>query len=191
MAAPEGNTFWKLRSKHGRRKLFETPELLWEAACEYFQWCDENPWLQKKAIQKTTPVPKTKGRGKNKTITVEKEQQIHQEVSPTARPYSLTGFCLYIDASRAYWTNFKAGFKAKTNDELSETDKDFLCVIARVEETIETQQFEGAVVGAFNANIIARKLGLSDKQEVDHTTGGEKFKGFNFLPYTPEADSIE
>lgn len=174
MAAPEGNTFWKLRSKHGRKKLFETPELLWEAACEYFQWCDENPWLQKKAIQKTTPVPKTKGRGKNKTITVEKEQQIHQEVSPTARPYSLTGFCIYIGASSGYWTNFKAGLKnQKKEGDISETDEDFLSVITCVEETIETQQFEGAVVGAFNANIIARKLGLADKQDI--TSGGEKF----------------
>lgn len=42
MAAPKGNQFWMLRSKHGRDKLFATPEALWEAACEYFQWCDEN-----------------------------------------------------------------------------------------------------------------------------------------------------
>lgn len=70
-------------------------------------------------------------------------------------------------------------------------DEDFLHVIARVEETIETQQFEGACVGAFNANIIARKLGLSDKQEVDHTTQGKPFNGFDFLPYTPEADRLK
>lgn len=47
MAAPKGNQFWKLRSKHGRNKLFETPELLWEAACEYFEWCDANPLEEK------------------------------------------------------------------------------------------------------------------------------------------------
>ena len=46
MAAPKGNQFWKLRSKHGRDKLFESPELLWESACEYFEWCDENPFIQ-------------------------------------------------------------------------------------------------------------------------------------------------
>ena len=46
MAAPKGNQFWKLRSKHGRDKLFTTPELLWEAACEYFEWIDENPLIQ-------------------------------------------------------------------------------------------------------------------------------------------------
>lgn len=177
MAAPKGNRFWELRSKHGREKLFSTPELLWEAACEYFQWCDENPWLSKKAIQKSVP----KKRGKKGIVT---EQLTQQEVSPTARPYSLTGFCIYVGASTMWWRNFKEGCKS-TNDE------DFLIVIARVEETIETQQFEGACVGAFNANIIARKLGLADKQELDHTTGGKEFKGFNFLPYTKEADDVK
>jgi hypothetical protein len=38
--APKGNEFWKLRSKHGRDKLFATPELFWQAALEYFQWND-------------------------------------------------------------------------------------------------------------------------------------------------------
>lgn len=35
--APVGNEFWKLRSKHGRDKIFASPEDLWEAACEYFE----------------------------------------------------------------------------------------------------------------------------------------------------------
>lgn len=43
MPAPQGNQFWKLRSKHGRDKLFESPEVLWEEACAYFEWCDKNP----------------------------------------------------------------------------------------------------------------------------------------------------
>src|SRR5690606_5967831 len=43
MAAPKGNQFWKLRSKHGRDKIFSSPEMLWEAACEYFDHSDNNP----------------------------------------------------------------------------------------------------------------------------------------------------
>ena len=46
MGAPKGNQFWKLRSKHGRDKLFTTPELLWQAACEYFEWCENNPKIR-------------------------------------------------------------------------------------------------------------------------------------------------
>lgn len=46
MAAPSGNQFWKLRSKHGRDKLFESPEILWEAATEYFEWCETHPLIE-------------------------------------------------------------------------------------------------------------------------------------------------
>lgn len=176
MAAPAGNKFWMLRSKHGRDKLFSTPELLWEAACEYFQWCDENPWQFRKAIQKTVPVRRKKG----KKLETVNEQQTQQEVTPNARPYSLTGFCIYVGASTVWWRKFKES-----------AGKDFLSVIARIEETIETQQFEGACVGAFNANIIARKLGLADKQEVDHTTTWKEFKRFNFLLYTEDAEKVK
>lgn len=43
MAAPRGNQFWKLRSKHGRDKIFSSPDILWEEACCYFDWCDKHP----------------------------------------------------------------------------------------------------------------------------------------------------
>lgn len=46
MAAPAGNRFWKLRSKHGRDKIFETPAMLWEAACEYFEACESNELIE-------------------------------------------------------------------------------------------------------------------------------------------------
>ena len=46
MAAPKKNEFWKARAKHGRDKIFSTPEILWESACEYFQWCVDNPLVE-------------------------------------------------------------------------------------------------------------------------------------------------
>ena len=168
MAAPAGNQFWKLRSKHGRDKLFATPELLWDAACEYFQWCDENPWTTRKATQKTVPVKKKIGK-KMQTVM---EEQTQREVTPTQRPYTLTGLCIYLNASSVWWRKFKE--QCTVNEE-----HDFLSVIARVEETIETQQLEGAVVGAFNANIIARKLGLTDKQQ--HELSGNVSTGLNII----------
>lgn len=160
MAAPKNNQYWKLRSKHGRKKLFSTPDSLWDAVCEYFAYCDENPW-------KAT---KTKSKGK----TVETEETYNQ------RPYSLTGLMVFLNVGKSYWRQFKA----------ANQEEDFSRVITRIEDIIETQQFEGACVGAFNANIIARRLGLADKQEVDHTTGGQAFQGFGFLPYTPGDNSV-
>ena len=50
MAAPEGNQYWKLRSKHGANRKFTNPEDLWEKACEYFQWVEDNPLLEEKAF---------------------------------------------------------------------------------------------------------------------------------------------
>lgn len=154
MAAPKGNQFWKLRSEHGRDLLFTTPELLWEAACQYFNWVDVHPWF--KIEQLKTPVIETnKETGEKKITAVTKV--------PTARPYSLSGFCLYVGASENFWKEFRK------NENLSQ---DFLAVIARVEEVITTQQFEGGAVGAFNANIISRKLGLADKAELTGKDGG-------------------
>lgn len=180
MGAPKGNQFWRMRSKHGREKLFSSPELLWDAVSEYFQWCDDNPWTTRKAIQKTIPTKVKKG----KKEEVENQQHVYQEITPTSRPYSLSGLCVYLNASTNWWREFRASC-------LRKDDKDFLEIISRVEEIIRTQQFEGACVGAFNSNIIARTLGLADKQEIDHTTNKKEFKGFEFLPFTAEAEKMK
>ena len=44
--------------------------------------------------------------------------------------------------------------------------EDFVTVTTRAREIIYTQKFEGAAVGAFNANIIARDLGLRDQKDI-------------------------
>jgi hypothetical protein len=138
MGAPKGNQFWKLRSKHGRDTLFADAVALWEAAQEYFDWCDKHPWKKKEAIKS--------GDMAGKTMNV-----------PTQRPYTLSGFMVYCGASEAYWRTFKGTEAGKR--------KDFLSVISAIEEVIRTQQVEGASVGAFNANIISRLLGLTDRHQ--------------------------
>lgn len=148
MGAPTGNQFWKLRSSHGRKQLFETPELLWEAACEYFEWCDEHPWVKVENKTKTNGVEITE--------------------TPTARPYTISGLCIYLDCNIQYFRDFKK--RLKYNDD------DFSLIITRIEEIIYTQKFEGAAVGSFNANIIARDLGLKDESKIDHTNAGGKFE---------------
>lgn len=79
MGAPKGNQFWKLRSKHGRDKLFATPQLMWEAACEYFEWCEKNPIKD----------PRSFGQRK------------------VQRPYTLQGLCFYLGCNTAYFRQFK------------------------------------------------------------------------------------
>lgn len=147
MAAPKGNQFWKLRSKHGRDKLFATPKLLWEAACEYFQWVDENPFIESK--------PMVVSNGGNAGSSIEMAE------IPVKRPYTLEGLCLYCHCTSSYFRTFKSTIK--------EENKDFLTVIHEIEETVANQQFSGAASGFFNANIIARKLGLRDQTDVNVT----------------------
>lgn len=69
------------------------------------------------------------------------------------RPFTLEGLCNFLDIS-------VKGFK------LYENRKDFIPVTTRVREIIYNQKFEGASAGFFNANIIARDLGLSDKKQL-------------------------
>jgi hypothetical protein len=47
--------------------------------------------------------------------------------------------------------------------------KDFMPIITRIKEIIYNQKFSGAAAGFFNANIIARDLGLSDKVNNEHS----------------------
>ena len=139
MSAPEGNQFWKQRSKHGRDKLFSSSELLWEAACEYFQWCDEHPLQKQEAFAFQGVVTK--------------------EDLDLLRAYTMTGLCLYLDCGEKYFYNFKG-------------EKDFEIIIERIKKIIYDQKFTGAASGLFNANIIARDLGLKDSTDI--TTDGEK-----------------
>jgi hypothetical protein len=46
----KGNSFWKLRSKHGRPKIFSTPEILKKEAFKYFAFCDDNPLQEEKVL---------------------------------------------------------------------------------------------------------------------------------------------
>ena len=128
MAAPKGNEFWKKRSKHGRDKIFTTPELLWGAAIEYFQWCQNNPIMAQD----------NKG-----TKNVNEVKFI--------RPFTLKGFCIFCDASEYWFINFEKA-----------ANEDFLQVIRKIRDIIYTQKLEGATIGIYNSNIVARELGLAD-----------------------------
>lgn len=150
MAAPEGNQFWKLRSKHGRDKLFETPDLMWEAACEYFQWCEDNPYIKSEA----------------KVVSGFKESgSVEIAELPVLRPFTIQGLCLYLDCNTKYFYDFK---DAK--------HEGFSEILTRIMEIIYNQKFSGAASGFFNANIIARDLGLADKKEVEKTVTKLDFK---------------
>lgn len=75
------------------------------------------------------------------------------------RPYTWQGLYVYLGV--------KDIEHYKTKSEFSE-------IIAHISNIIYSQKFDGAAVGIFNPNIIARELGLADKKDI--TTDGEPIK---------------
>lgn len=75
---------------------------------------------------------------------------------PHPRAMTLRGLTAHIGIGRRTWDDYRA------RDE-------FRDVCEAAEDIMFDQKFAGAAAGLFNANIIARDLGLSDKSEVDGT----------------------
>jgi hypothetical protein len=140
MAAPKGNRFWEARAKHGRDKIFATPEIMLEAAYDYFNWVEENP-LGKQIIY---------------------QGLASTEPEKLMRAMTIKGLCIFWGVNSFYLNDFVGNL-----DLTNEIDKDFSQVINTIKEIIATQKFEGASAGLLNPNIIARDLGLTDKSERD------------------------
>jgi DNA-packaging protein gp3 len=75
------------------------------------------------------------------------------------RAMTLHGLCMFIGIARSTW------------DEWKQSRPDFSEVIAKVEDAIFRQKFEGASADMLNANIIARELGLADKKDLSSSDG--------------------
>ncbi len=88
MAAPKGNRFWEARSSHGRNPKFESPESLWAACCEYFEWVEANPLWEMKAFSY--------------------QGEVIQEPIAKMRAMTLAGLCLFLDISDETWRRFRA-----------------------------------------------------------------------------------
>ena len=87
MAAPKGNKFWRARSSHGRKPIFATPEELWAACCEYFEWVEKNPLMSAEVV---------KYQGGAKLVDV-----------PKMRAMTLAGLCLFLDISDDCWDDYR------------------------------------------------------------------------------------
>jgi hypothetical protein len=134
-------------TKNGRPKAFQDPAHFWEIAIGYFQKVDGAPWLKKDY----------------------KGKDAYEVDIPTQSPYLWAGFddyCLEmgICAGAEHYRT------ASRNPEYREgTYKAFSGVVRAVDGIITQQKISGALVGAFNSNLVARIEGLADKTETDIT----------------------
>lgn len=118
-------------------KNIETPERLWELFIEYVKHESENP------MYKTDYV----GRDGLK------------ERTPLETPITFEGFECYL-ADKEIIADL-SHYHANTDGRYD----DYRTIITRITKNCFVHNFKGASVGLFNANLIARKLGISDKQE--------------------------
>jgi hypothetical protein len=125
----------------GKPKYIETPEKFWE----YFEAYQEHI--------KQNPIKKQDFVGKD-ALEVNRKLE---------RPLTWVGFENYL---------YKAGIISDLSDyeeNKNNSYTDYLPIIRVIKRIIEQDQFEGATVGIYQQNIIARKLGLVDKKEVERT----------------------
>jgi hypothetical protein len=121
----------------GRPNLIKSPEELWQYFCEYVEHAKNNPMYRVEYVGK-------EGR---------------EEFKPLPVPITFEGFEIYLADKNIiqdlgdYASNKNGRYKR------------FSTIITRIRKNCFVNNFNGAAVGLFHPNLIARKLGLTDKVE--------------------------
>lgn len=151
MSAPKGNNFWLKRSKHGRKLIFESPEIMQAASYEYFLY-------ESKQVQKRQEAIKGgEFAGQLVAVTIN-------------NPFTLQGLCIYLHVNTKYFNDFADKLKADklrvdlTPDELQTID-DFSEVVMHIRDIIDKQKLDGALAGIYNASLTSKLTGLIDRTE--------------------------
>lgn len=121
-----------------KHKYIETPDILWQLFKEYVIHERDNPMF--------------------KTEYVGREGQT--KLTPLETPVTFEGFECYLS---------EVGIIEDLGDYSSNKDgryNEYATIISRITKNCYVHNFKGAAVGLFNPNLIARKLGLTDKSDV-------------------------
>ena len=118
--------------KAGGSQIVNSPEALWEAAQEYFKFCDDNPIKTKRTIQS----------GKSTGEKVEVEH---------TRLYNIKAFCIHAGISERYLKDIT---QSHANDSV------YFQVVERILYIIYSQNVEGASADIFNPIIVSKMLQL-------------------------------
>ena len=122
-----------------KHKYIKSPEELWGFFCDYIEH------------ERSNPMQKTEYIGQNAIkVTLDLET-----------PITFEGFECYL---------FKMDIISDLGDYAKNKDNaysEYPPIIKQIKSFCFTNNFKGASVGLFNASLIARKLGLTDKTSVD------------------------
>jgi len=105
MPAPKGNQFWKARSSHGRKPLWDDPAQLQEACHEYVEWVEANPLKEAVVYQ----------------------GEVVKDELPKMRAMTVGGLCIFLGITQDTWQDYrkKKDFSLVTKeiDEIIRTQK--------------------------------------------------------------------
>ncbi len=73
--------------KVGCPPLFQSPEDLWEACCQYFEWAETHPIYESRAFQH--------------------KEEVQLKDIPKLRPFSQAGLCRFLNISTQCWWNYR------------------------------------------------------------------------------------
>jgi hypothetical protein len=124
-----------------KKKYIESPERLWKLFEAYVLNEKQNPMYKQEYVGKD-------GR---------------TELTPLETPITFEGFECYLEDKGII--NDLGHYSSNEGGAYSE----YLPIITRIKRNCFVHNYKGASVGLFNANIIAKKLGLSEKLETQQT----------------------
>lgn len=122
-----------------KQKYIETPNKLWEFFLDYVSFERENPMF------------KTEYAGKDG----------EEKKTPLTVPITFEGFECYLSDEGII--EDLGHYAANTANQYEA----YCTIIGRIRKNCFVQNFKGASVGLFNANLIAKKLGLVEKIQED------------------------
>jgi len=82
-----GNRAWEARSSHGRSPIFASPDDLWSAVVEYFEWAEANPLMEEKVFN-----------GKDGIVRADIAKM---------RAMTISGLCIFLDIDRKTWDAYR------------------------------------------------------------------------------------
>jgi hypothetical protein len=82
-----GNRFWEARSSHGRKPIFASPDDLWSACVEYFEWAEANPLREEKVFN-----------GKDGIVRADIAKM---------RAMTISGLCIFLDIDKTTWEDWR------------------------------------------------------------------------------------
>lgn len=158
MAAARGNKYYlNVLTKTGKPLAFKSANHLAIEAAKYFEHEERAKW------HKIQPMVVSDGQGMGSSVEKVKV--------PLLTPFTMKKLCLFLGVNEEYFRDFKRGVRGQ--------QKEFAGVIAKIEDIVYSQQYDGAATGIFNGNIISRALGLIDKTQNENTN-------FNSIPLSKE-----